>query len=1443
MMEGFQKFRLIDAAFIIGSILTFIADQATDVILAVTFGMDGLIFYSIVTILLVLLPNAIVQVFSARWNKMDDIFNRPVAIIHGLLMGTLHRYYMVLKLGLEARRTDDPVDYQRYYQQWSDICMLRLFDSFMESGPQLVFQLFVIITKSDWTTFNVTWTGISAIASTISLGWGVAAYSQALRLVREDKGKMSWFGMVLQTLWRFFMLSARIVALVLLCLALQKWALIVIFVHWFLMTGWVIWQNTDFCTNRWEERLYNAVVGVIYCFCFFNLKEGRSRYRMTTFYTVMFIENITFVAAYYWSNHHQPSLPVTWFSLGAMGIVLGGTAVGLCSMVLYYRFYHPAGPILPCSADLEEKSESNNSGGSEGPDFVIKNATYVEEKETTPEKPKGTIERSNSLKLSRSFKHTMKKPPSPPVRIQAKSGRLPTPVSSLAAESHVDIVNSSNNTNSPSSPLPDDCKTSEKMDSAYGTDSNRTASRNTESSATLFAQAGKSPSDSYNVTTQHNHSGSSYNPDRSCSSLANRSTSSAAFNNETYMSIENTSHSTAQEPSYMSVMTPTSPHNTSHQSANNTYQSVHPMSESTKSDHNTSQESQSSKVTVIDQSIHTPKRPQRDLLKRSPVVKDVTGFATISSTQTALQNQTSLPQDTTASCDKGKERLHAPLTIIIPNISNQAFTKSSSQSPDKWSDKTISLDILNPEHGPPDISSFSSHDYENLALVNINRAPLGPQHWRTYSDMATSRHDDSTKYDKSRLNFTSSSDYSNYSNLAFCDIYPLSKAMKEQLYRSITPVSTAATMATSPDVSDINSDMNSNHTYEPIETASQAFSYDGDYSSNIPVTLIHHDGHRVTANKIVSLDSLRETLHSHEKVPYDDPESRGDLYILAPMRLLTPVIEESDSELTRSKIYQTLSNASRSTFGNYSDVDNSIMSIISEVLTVRSAEQSKLPRSISRMTNQSDLRLSTIEEDIVDTNSLLSTIEEIRNNSMCNLYNSSFNDPNTTLKGPNCVPQVPPRNTTGYESLCKENSKSKERNELQEMNDSLQAAQSQRTHISPNEATDMNDSIKSVHSNTLVVTPKTVIINKKASPLQTTRGCRKNILNLVPSTKDILNTPKRIKTETLSVPKDNSILSDSMASENNEFKALMPHLTYTGAKFLNKVKTTPNSDSENDLDSSIIKNPKNQTLQSKSILDPIKERLSFASPSSQQSSNLSTMSDTPSPITFVRNIGNQKRPKRKLSIVREKFENNHDDDSDFKYGFVKENPDAKYGFGYFPTDSYNVVETAKLCNSSYRSFTSGINPVIEQLQDSIDNLAKSNAGRTIPNSYSLSALNKGDTVFKLKPDETYENLQRNNWGTASLQRRQLKSSFADRDTATRRSMSILDDFNDEKENIIPKHVKGKSNRIPLGSISSASQINILGNSIHSPQARLYKLQTQPSSLSPKSSKFRKTSVS
>jgi hypothetical protein len=378
----------------------------------------------------------------------------------------------------------------------------------------------------------------------------------------------------------------------------------------------------------------------------------------------------------------------------------------------------------------------------------------------------------------------------------------------------------------------DECKVMpERVDSAYGTDSNRTASRNTESSGGggagsagggfFFAATDKSPIGSAGSPLPLNISGSPPSPlvrsghfqqqlDRSggSSSIHNRSGSSVAFNNETYMSIENASlvaatEEEAADASYVSVSSPLGQRMVggAEASHNNTYQSVHPLTEeATVGDLNASH---SSRITVVDQqgvstgaaatmTSSTPRRPQQqqqqNLLKRSPVLKDVTAAVAgplsassrMSTAAGPMQDRTAAPSLSAGNFNASKERLHAPLTIIIPNISHQAVNiskatsnsnsngnsssniksnRSSATSPDKWSDKTIPLDILNPESGPPDISGFAGHDYENLALVNINRAPLGGHHWRTYSDMATGRHDDSTKYEKNRLNFTSSSDY------------------------------------------------------------------------------------------------------------------------------------------------------------------------------------------------------------------------------------------------------------------------------------------------------------------------------------------------------------------------------------------------------------------------------------------------------------------------------------------------------------------------------------------------------------------------------------------------------------------------------------------------------------------------------------------------------------
>ena len=136
--------------------------------------------------------------------------NGATWVIHTLLLGVIHRYLVVISLGMEAMHTGDSVDYARYYQQWSDVCMLRLFDSFLESAPQLVFHLYVMMVRNgQWPWEQAAWTALSALASMVSLGWGIAAYSSAMRMVRTEKGKMTLIGMILQTVWRVSMLAAR----------------------------------------------------------------------------------------------------------------------------------------------------------------------------------------------------------------------------------------------------------------------------------------------------------------------------------------------------------------------------------------------------------------------------------------------------------------------------------------------------------------------------------------------------------------------------------------------------------------------------------------------------------------------------------------------------------------------------------------------------------------------------------------------------------------------------------------------------------------------------------------------------------------------------------------------------------------------------------------------------------------------------------------------------------------------------------------------------------------------------------------------------------------------------------------------------------------------------------------------------------------------------------
>lgn len=172
-----------------------------------------------------------------------------------------------------------------------------------------------------------------------SLSWAIGTYTKAMQKINPDNNEATWIVLILQGLWRAGMLISRIAVLVLTAVCLRQWSLLFLGFHWLFMTIWVLLQNTNFCPTIWEERIYNCIIGLIYCFDFFNLRIGKSRYRVFIFYSIIVIENIVFLVVFvlYFKDIIKTEKIIIMTSF-----IIGGMMIGLMSMLFYYGKFHPS---------------------------------------------------------------------------------------------------------------------------------------------------------------------------------------------------------------------------------------------------------------------------------------------------------------------------------------------------------------------------------------------------------------------------------------------------------------------------------------------------------------------------------------------------------------------------------------------------------------------------------------------------------------------------------------------------------------------------------------------------------------------------------------------------------------------------------------------------------------------------------------------------------------------------------------------------------------------------------------------------------------------------------------------------------------------------------------------------------------------------------------------
>ena len=350
-----MSFTLLDAFGIMFSIGSFLFDIGTDIAVAVIHFRNNDFWYFGLTISFILIPTLVMTGISLRWYVLDSREEgspkvsskrwRLRVIFLLLQMGPILRYLDSLRYGFKFRNHKDKRKQKKYFQYMvyedTDATMLRLFECFMEAAPQLVLQIYILAMTPGQNDFLVILTQIAAcVASLISLSWSLVSYQRSLRMSLPNKANLTWQGIAVQFLWRLCVIGARVLALALFA-AIYSWYIgIACTLHAFIMFFWIVSMKTTFCENRCEELGYNAILAVMFIFCYFNPVDSPTRYRYIIYYTFSLIENS--ILMLFWFFKADKNL---WYRVPAMYGHYLSFFSGLVLMAAYYLMLHPSGDI------------------------------------------------------------------------------------------------------------------------------------------------------------------------------------------------------------------------------------------------------------------------------------------------------------------------------------------------------------------------------------------------------------------------------------------------------------------------------------------------------------------------------------------------------------------------------------------------------------------------------------------------------------------------------------------------------------------------------------------------------------------------------------------------------------------------------------------------------------------------------------------------------------------------------------------------------------------------------------------------------------------------------------------------------------------------------------------------------------------------------------------
>ncbi|XP_034284941.1 XK-related protein 9 [Pantherophis guttatus] len=333
-----KRFTKVDFLIILFGLVVYTFDIGTDLWTAKNFLCEGQYLKGILILSTGLFSSIIIQFFSCTWFKEDETEKLAWTfyLLHSLYGGLFTRYYFTLKHGYRAAFiSNSSTNYNLCFSAMADISMLQLFKAFLESTPQLILQIHIVMASDD-STFSQY---VSIALSFCSISCATVNYQIILRKSLPDKNEFS--GVVCKLIYLFYKLmtlTSWILTIVLLSMLSIIGSIVLLLILWFVNLSWVIKQNTEFCKFKVTESVYRLIVAIILIFTFFNIKGENTAIVQTVYYVFRIIVTVIILCICgYWKSLLDEKIYLSTLIIVAVIFLI----LGIIFLIIYYIHFHP----------------------------------------------------------------------------------------------------------------------------------------------------------------------------------------------------------------------------------------------------------------------------------------------------------------------------------------------------------------------------------------------------------------------------------------------------------------------------------------------------------------------------------------------------------------------------------------------------------------------------------------------------------------------------------------------------------------------------------------------------------------------------------------------------------------------------------------------------------------------------------------------------------------------------------------------------------------------------------------------------------------------------------------------------------------------------------------------------------------------------------------------